>query len=486
MAPAWTSFIMIYLHYYYICYRAGERRHLVEVKCAAGHVEWIQRSGLRIRGRRSQRTALSFFLFYFSSGACSRLDMSALSPNVLSLSSASSVTFDLDASDTLSAFLAVYQSPAAVLDACHDVPVQGNGPYIALRQQYPGLVSIIQSNFKEGNKRFTTAHEGRVVRWTITAHPVEFRHRRAILLGQDERNEGSAYSACERCLSPSRGSRSDTQSPRPASHTSDASATPLQSFTTPPSSTHPNPIHLLSQRVGVPAALPLASTQAWLKEPRFRGLATGKGIVGEVVRTLDWSKTSLGPIDTWPAELVHTFGTILHCQSPSSIIWGKHHSFLYNTAYISLLGPEKHPHALGQPTEIVWPEVWPAVSECVARTIAGEDFLFEDHQILIRRPFAGDGEVMSSLEDAYFTHTFIPVYLADGAVGGVYNPVVETTIKARSERRWSGLCRLATRLASSRTTLGMLSDMCDVLRLLDEDISYVAAYTAPARKMSTG
>jgi hypothetical protein len=396
----------------------------------------------------------------------------------------SSTTLGIDLHDTLSIFLAAYESPAAVLDVSRDVPVQENGPFLALRQRSTDsdLITTLRTGLETGRRRLVTKIGGRTLQWTVTTHPkaAGFNSRRAILLAQDVIGDDEGPKGCDRC---NPAGRPNFRPSTPSTPVLRAQDSHLASSSSPPLSSSSIPSPFPSDRYHSHDTSPSSSPRSWLEEPRFRALATGKGVLGEVVRDFDWSTTSLGPIPTWPAELAYMFGTILHSQLPSCIIWGERGSFLYNTAYLSVLGPEKHPKALGQPGETVWPEVWPVVRESVARAGQGEDYLIEDHQILVRRPFIGDGGEAGSLEDAYFTYTLIPIYLADGTVGGVYNPVVETTTKARSERRWSGLCRLATRLASSRTTLGMISDACHVLRLLDEDIPYVAAYSVSVSRV---
>jgi hypothetical protein len=386
--------------------------------------------------------------------------------------------------DLLSIFLAAYEPPAAVLDGGFDVPIQENGAFLALRQQHPDLLSVFHPYLNTEHRRASTTLGGRVVRWTITAYPTrmaDMKPTRMVVLAQECVHEGEESSDYEH----------DHTSQHPPSSRASLPPTPfpeslreghISSPTSPPAFRLITPSSAADQT----STTSRQSSHLWIDEPRFRSIATGIGVVGDVVRALDWSTTSLGPLHTWPSELAHMFGLILHSQSPACIVWGQHKSFLYNTAYISILGPEKHPHALGQPTPIVWPEVWPSLGSSVERAIAGEDSLYEDYQILIRRPFLGGCEGSSSIEEAYFTWTYVPIYMSDGTVGGLFNPVVETTTKARSERRMSGLCQLANRLASARTTLGMLSDTCEVLRLLEEDIPYVAAYTISTSSSSNG
>src|SRR5262245_3298050 len=80
------------------------------------------------------------------------------------------------------------------------------------------------------------------------------------------------------------------------------------------------------------------------------------------MRELDWSLTSLGPVEGWPQALRTSISTCLDCAFPIVIWWGPDLTILYNDEYRPLLGPAKHPWALGKPGAKVWAEIWDVIA----------------------------------------------------------------------------------------------------------------------------
>jgi hypothetical protein len=80
--------------------------------------------------------------------------------------------------------------------------------------------------------------------------------------------------------------------------------------------------------------------------------------MGDCIRAFDWTCTLLGPIESWPQSLKTSVNLILSSRHPMWIGWGAEMTFLYNDAYLHVLGPAKHPGALGRPASEVWAEIW--------------------------------------------------------------------------------------------------------------------------------
>ncbi|HUN87366.1 MAG TPA: hypothetical protein VMU28_01165, partial [Terriglobales bacterium] len=74
-----------------------------------------------------------------------------------------------------------------------------------------------------------------------------------------------------------------------------------------------------------------------------------EGELARLMRTHDWSQTSLGPVASWAQSLRTAVSLILNSQHPMWIGWGPEAVFLYNDAYIQVLSRAKHPWALGRP-----------------------------------------------------------------------------------------------------------------------------------------
>jgi PAS domain S-box-containing protein len=87
----------------------------------------------------------------------------------------------------------------------------------------------------------------------------------------------------------------------------------------------------------------------------------GPSQLAGLIRTHDWSGTSLGSIERWPQTLRNVVDRMLAARQPMYIAWGPELASLYNDAYIPILG-SKHPNALGMPFEQLWADVAPMES----------------------------------------------------------------------------------------------------------------------------
>ena len=85
---------------------------------------------------------------------------------------------------------------------------------------------------------------------------------------------------------------------------------------------------------------------------------SGGGEMGDLIRGSDWTATPLGRIESWPQSLKTAISLILSSRHPMWIGWGPEMTFLYNDAYLHVLGATKHPHSLGKPAREVWREIW--------------------------------------------------------------------------------------------------------------------------------
>src|SRR4051794_33151071 len=72
----------------------------------------------------------------------------------------------------------------------------------------------------------------------------------------------------------------------------------------------------------------------------------GRGAMGTLLREHVWSASSLGAPDTWPTVLRSFVNLILQSRMPMFLAWGDDLAFIYNDAYLDILGA-KHPGALG-------------------------------------------------------------------------------------------------------------------------------------------
>ncbi|WP_229052303.1 SpoIIE family protein phosphatase [Aeromicrobium sp. Leaf350] len=162
---------------------------------------------------------------------------------------------------------------------------------------------------------------------------------------------------------------------------------------------------------------------------------------------VDWSRTSLGPVETWSRSLVDTVDLMMHSRFPMTLLWGPDFALVYNDAYVELIG-EKHPSALGGAAREVFGEAWEQIGpwmEAVAST--GEAKLVEEALVPLERH--------GFLEECYFTFSYSAVRGPEGDIEGVLDVATDTTRAVLGRRRLESLGRLADSLAG----VGSLDDL---------------------------
>ena len=154
----------------------------------------------------------------------------------------------------------------------------------------------------------------------------------------------------------------------------------------------------------------------------------GGGEMGERIRSYNWESTGLGSPATWPQSLRTTLSILLHSKFPMFLFWGNELTCFYNDAYRPSFGATgKHPDALGQPGEMVWPEIWPVIKPLIDQVMAGGEANWtENNKEVIYR----NGQ----LEETYWTYSYSAVYDEKNTVAGVFVTCMETTAHVNNLR----------------------------------------------------
>lgn len=158
---------------------------------------------------------------------------------------------------------------------------------------------------------------------------------------------------------------------------------------------------------------------------------SGGGRMGDFVRNMDWSQTSVGDPAGWPQSLRTSVSICLNSGSPLLIWWGNDFVKIYNDAYRDLIAT-KHPKAMGTTGADVWPAILPNVLPMLKGILKdGEATDLEDQLLVIERN--------GRSEDCYFTFSYSAIHDEAGNVGGIFCAVNETTKKVNAERKLSTL-----------------------------------------------
>jgi two-component system sensor histidine kinase VicK len=178
----------------------------------------------------------------------------------------------------------------------------------------------------------------------------------------------------------------------------------------------------------------------------------GGGKMGESIRSVDWSQTPIGPLDSWPEPLRVSVSLMLSSPFPMYIAWSCDYIQLYNDGYRPILGSTKHPQALGISTKETFSEIWDVIGPMFAGVMKGEAVGFPNFMLPLNRH--------GFIEDCYFDFSYSPIYLAEGSVGGVLVTVIETTEKLKA---FDDLKRSQEALAASKAEA--LSERDGLMRL---------------------
>ena len=191
------------------------------------------------------------------------------------------------------------------------------------------------------------------------------------------------------------------------------------------------------------------------------------GEMGQLMRSMDWSKTPLGAIDSWPQSLRTTVGLCLSSSLPIALTWGKKHVQIYNDGYAAICGG-KHPHSMGQEFRECWASAWPEIGEFFDRALLGESSYIQNQRTFLDR--------YGFLEETFFSFSFSSIRDETGGIGGLFYPVTETTSQMLKERRMRTLVDLVARTAKAESVEDVFTCAARVLGENSLDLPFVLFY----------
>ncbi|NJM17815.1 MAG: PAS domain S-box protein [Richelia sp. SL_2_1] len=195
----------------------------------------------------------------------------------------------------------------------------------------------------------------------------------------------------------------------------------------------------------------------------------GNSEMAVLMRSFDWSQTSLGTVENWSQSLKTTLNILLTSRQPIFLFWGEELIQFYNDAYRLSLGPEKHPQALGAKGREFWTETWHIIGEQIdAAMKRGESSWNEDHLVpIIRNGY---------LEEVYWTYGYSPVRDDNGEINGTLVISTETTERVIGERQ----LRIQRELATGNIGVKSVEQVCQVsagiLGNNPEDVPFALLY----------
>ena len=193
----------------------------------------------------------------------------------------------------------------------------------------------------------------------------------------------------------------------------------------------------------------------------------GDGEMARRMRGYPWAESALGDPRDWPPSLRTACRICLTSRFPMIVWWGPELRFLYNDAYMPLLG-DKHP-ALGMAGREVWGEIWDTIGPMLESVMSTGQATWSENMLLPMRRHA-------YWEETYWTYSYSPLHDDDGTVRGVFTAVTESTEQVVGRRRLAVLQDLGALAGRG----GAVTEVCDlVVRTLSgaaRDVPYSAIY----------
>ena len=159
------------------------------------------------------------------------------------------------------------------------------------------------------------------------------------------------------------------------------------------------------------------------------------------MRTNNWGATPLGPPEHWPQTLKTLVGLMLQSEQPMFMAWGDDGIWLYNDAFIPILG-RKHP-ALARPAMEVWAEARADLEPLFKRVFSGEAIRNEDFRLELNR--------RGRMEEAHFSFSYTPARVEVGDVVGLFGACIDIT-----EKRAAAQAMVETALQQSEAQFRLL------------------------------
>jgi two-component sensor histidine kinase/PAS domain-containing protein len=152
----------------------------------------------------------------------------------------------------------------------------------------------------------------------------------------------------------------------------------------------------------------------------------GGGDTGALIRSIDWSKTSIGPLSQWPAGLRSVTNMLLLSPVPIVLLWGEDGVMIYNDAY-SVFAGSRHPKLLGSKVREGWSEIADFNDNVMRVGLAGKTLAYRDQELTLTR-HGKPAPVWMNLD-------YSPVLDESGKPAGVIAFVVETTELVLAQRK---------------------------------------------------
>ncbi|KAH7175549.1 hypothetical protein EDB81DRAFT_635383 [Dactylonectria macrodidyma] len=161
----------------------------------------------------------------------------------------------------------------------------------------------------------------------------------------------------------------------------------------------------------------------------------------DVLQSVDWASTSLGPMEGWSAQLQQAFSQVISDSRPIALYWGPDCITIYNEGFSKYCGV-KHPKRLGRSAFDSWPHLKEQLDNIIASPLQKCSQVVDQSRFFIE-------QVDGSSEETYADWSMVPI-VSDKQYLGVQHCLLETTSRRLWERRMKMLIDLGEALVTTR------------------------------------
>jgi PAS domain S-box-containing protein len=141
-----------------------------------------------------------------------------------------------------------------------------------------------------------------------------------------------------------------------------------------------------------------------------------------LIARIDWASSPLGAASTWPQSLRTAVDIVIHSPMPMLLLWGQQLTQIYNDGF-ALLAGSKHPHAFGQPTHLIWPELKDFTDPIYSAVLQGQVRTYSEQRFTLQR----EGRE----SDFWLDLTYSPIRDEAAEVAGILVTAIETNERRR-------------------------------------------------------
>ncbi|WP_223549087.1 PAS domain-containing protein [Pseudomonas sp. A-B-19] len=141
-----------------------------------------------------------------------------------------------------------------------------------------------------------------------------------------------------------------------------------------------------------------------------------------LIARIDWTSSPLGAASKWPQSLRTAVDIVIHSPMPMLLLWGPQLTQIYNDGF-ALLSGSKHPHAFGQPTHLIWPELKDFTDPIYSAVLQGQVRTYSEQRFTLQR----EGRET----DFWLDLTYSPIRDESAKVAGILVTAIETNERRR-------------------------------------------------------